>query len=644
MQRLNAQQAEEAENNGSNPSQNEIMGDIIATRFSKRDLLKGTLAVTAINALMPQAFAQSKATFNFKEVSQAPDEKIHVADGYKADVLIKWGDKVEKGAAQWSPATQTGATQAKQFGYNNDYLGFIPLNGSSKHGLLCVNHEYTNEELMFPDLDGRQDAKAMGFRQITLNHVETEMMAHGGSVLEIKSTNGVWGVVDNSKYNRRITLDTPMTITGAAAGHERMKTGTDSTGRKVIGMINNCAGGKTPWGTWVTCEENFNGYFWVEGVDVSPSLKRYGMPRNRYAWGKHFARFNYAKEPNEANRFGWVVEIDPLDPTSTPKKRTALGRFKHEGAAGLTNKDGRYVIYMGDDERYEYIYRFVSRNKVTGNRKTDFDLLEEGTLSVAHYKADGTMEWRNLTWGEGGLTPANGFHSQADVLIDARKAGDILGATKMDRPEDVEANPKTNKVYAMLTNNVRRNLEQRDAANPRNNNRFGHIVEMTPPDGDHSATQYTWEILVKCGDPSIATVGATFNPATSKDGWFGMPDNCAVDSDGRLWITTDGNYPSRTGRTDGLFAMETQGTLRGTSKRFFQVPLGAEMCGPEFTPDMETMFLAVQHPGEADDEDPNASPTHYNSPATRWPDFNPKIPPRPSVVVITKKGGGKIAF
>jgi uncharacterized protein len=354
-------------------------------------------------------------------------------------------------------------------------------------------------------------------------------------------------------------------------------------------------------------------------------------------------RFNYAKEPNEANRFGWVVEIDPLDPTSTPKKRTALGRFKHEGAAGLTNKDGRYVIYMGDDERYEYIYRFVSKNKVTGNRKTDFDLLEEGTLSVAHYKADGTMEWRNLTWGEGGLTPANGFHSQADVLIDTRKAGDILGATKMDRPEDVEANPKTNKVYAMLTNNVRRNLEQRDAANPRNNNRFGHIVEMTPPDGDHTAPQYKWEILVKCGDPSIAAVGATFNPATSKDGWFGMPDNCAIDSEGRLWVSTDGNQPSRTGRTDGLFAMETEGALRGTSKRFFQVPLGAEMCGPEFTPDMETMFLAVQHPGEADDEDPNSAPTHYNSPATRWPDFNPKIPPRPSIVVITKKGGGKIA-
>jgi len=434
-----------------------------------------------------------------------------------------------------------------------------------------------------------------------------------------------------------------MEITGPAAGHDRMKTAADPAGRQVRGMINNCAGGVTPWGTWLSCEENFNGYFWGKLGEEHPearNYKRYGIGTPAYAWGKFYERFDLVKEPNEANRFGWVVEIDPFDPTFVPRKRTALGRTKHEGAAGITNGDGRYVIYLGDDERFDYVYKFVTAGKVDPqNRAANLGLLDEGTLYVAKYNPDGTGTWLPLVHGQGPLTDANGFKSQADVLIETRRAADLLGATKMDRPEDIEANPQTNRVYVMLTNNTRRKDDQVDAANPRANNAFGHIVEMMPEEGDHASTAFKWEVLVKCGDPSVASVGATFSSETTQNGWFGMPDNCAIDSQGRLWIATDGNNAKATGRADGLWALETEGELRGTSKHFFRVPVGAEMCGPCFTPNDESLFLAVQHPGEPDD----GVAASFENPITRWPDFRDGVPPRPSVLVITKQGGGKIA-
>jgi secreted PhoX family phosphatase len=438
-----------------------------------------------------------------------------------------------------------------------------------------------------------------------------------------------------------------MEISGPAAGHVRMRTTADPTGRRVLGMINNCAGGVTPWGTWLSCEENFHGYFWGKLADDHPehrNYKRYGVPGNWQAWGKWDARFDIAKEPNEANRFGWIVEIDPFDPSSTPKKRTALGRFKHEGAAVHVNKDGRVVIYSGDDERFDYVYKFLStRRFVPGDRNANLDLLDDGTLFVARYNVDGTADWLPLVQGQGELNETNGFASQADVLIETRRAADLLGATKMDRPEDVQADSWTGHVYVVLTNNKERKPEQTDLANPRPDNRFGHIIEMMPPDGDHSGSRYQWDVLLRCGDPSMAAVGATFNPATSKDGWFGMPDNIAVDNQGRLWIATDGNSSFKTGRTDGLWALETEGSLRATGKLFFRCPAGAELCGPEFTPDSETLFVAVQHPGEGDDDDPNAPSATFENPETRWPDFRPDMPPRPAVIVITRKAGGKIA-
>jgi hypothetical protein len=652
---------EAAENEGSNPSRNPTLGDMVAARLSRRDLIQGFVAVSvAAEALWPQALAAAEpaaaaqtapSPFDFPELAVATSETHHVAEGYDADILIRWGDAVLPDAPAFEPGKPDAAAQMKQFGYNNDFLGFIPLDGRPDHGLLVVNHEYTNGELMFPGLSPRSDKNA-DFSAVTREIVDAEMMAHGGSVLEIRRVDGKWRVVPNSKYARRITGETEMAISGPAAGHDRMKTSADPTGTRVHGMLNNCAGGVTPWGTWLTCEENFNGYFWSKAASEpltleARALRRYGAPAEWYAWGRFHDRFDTLKEPNEANRFGWVVEIDPLDPASTPVKRTAMGRFKHEGAGNIVNSDGRFVVYQGDDERFDYIYRFVTDAKVdTANRAANKDLLDKGTLYVARFDADGTGRWLPLVHGSANkdgqvwLNEVNGFRDQGDVLIHTRLAADLLGATRMDRPEDIDVNTRTGKVYLMLTNNSKRKAGETDAANPRADNKFGHIIEITPADGDHTAATFGWEILLKCGSPEIAEVGATFNPATSKDGWFGMPDNCTVDAEGRLWVATDGNSPKRTGRSDGVWAVETEGPGRGTSRCFFQVPTGAEMCGPCFTPDLETFFVAVQHPGETEDDGPLST---FEAPGTRWPDFENGMPPRPSIVAITRRGGGKIA-
>ncbi|MEX2629976.1 MAG: PhoX family phosphatase [Tistlia sp.] len=652
-----AEAYEASEDVGSNASANPTIGDVVNARFGRRDVLRGMLGVAAVSALaggagLAPTFRQALAaggSFGFTEIEHGVDETHHVAPGYRADVLIRWGDPVVEGAPAFDPLNQTAAAQAQQFGYNNDFLGFVPLpagSDSSDHGLLCVNHEYTSEEVMFPGL-GRQD-KA-DFAGMTRELVDIELAAHGASIVEIRRQDGAWALVPDSSYNRRITGGTTeIAVAGPAAGHDRLKTSADPSGKLVIGTLNNCAGGITPWGTYLTAEENFNGYFWGEaaGHPEEAKLKRYGAPGGWYAWGKFHDRFDVSKEANEVNRFGWIVEIDPLDPTSRPKKRTALGRFKHEGGETVVAPGGQVVIYMGDDERFDYVYKFVTAGSFDpSDRAANRDLLDEGTLFVARFDEDGGGEWLPLVFGEGPLTPENGFHSQADVVIDARLAGDLLGATRMDRPEDVEPNPKTGKVYVMLTNNTKRAADQVDAANPRAESAFGHIIEIAEAGSDFTATRFAWEILVKCGDPAVAEVGAAWNPATSENGWFASPDNCAVDNRGRLWITTDqGSAWSKSGTADGVWALETEGALRGTGRMFYRVPIGAEMCGPCFTADDRNLFVAVQHVATDGTKDyPGFErDSTFEDPATRWPDFRDDMPPRPSVVVITKEDGGVI--
>ncbi|WP_108680837.1 PhoX family phosphatase [Methyloceanibacter sp. wino2] len=659
---------EAADDEPLSPVAGDTIGDVIARRYSRRDIMKGALGVTAATALFgPAALAASKAEaasvgdrFSFDEVAAGANEYHHVAEGYDAKVLLSWGDPVcaDVQDKPFDPRTLTAEEQEYRFGYNNDYIAYFPIDGSSEHGLLCINHEYTNEELMFPGL-GR-DQSDSNFRETTKEIANIEMAAVGVTVVEVRKVNDKWEVVHGDR-NRRITLNTEMTIDGDAAGTARMKTREDSTGKRVFGTFSNCAGGKTPWGTYLTAEENIHGGFWTEELDANfkpdvdhdgkykASYKRYRIPTRWQSWGKYHKRFNFDEEENEPNRFGWIVEIDPEERESVPVKHTALGRFFHEGAETTLSNDGRAVVFSGDDAQNEYVYRFVSRDHyIKGNKAHNATLLEHGTLSVAQFSSEGTGKWIPLKYGEGKLAKAcsaGKFENQADVLIDARLAADEVGATKMDRPEDVQPNEETRRVYVMLTNNTKRNAGTVDAANPRPNNKFGHIIEMIPDGGDFGADTFTWNILVRCGDPTKMELGAYWNAATTEDSWFVSPDNATVDPEGRLWIATDqGKYWQQTGRADGLFALETEGIRRGTPRMFFRVPMGAELCGPCFTPDGKTLFLSVQHPG-ADGVDGYANfkgPSVFENPATRWPDFDPKMPPRPSVMVITHPDGKEI--
>jgi uncharacterized protein len=644
----------EIEDIGSNVSSALTMYDLIQARLSRRAALRGLVgggaAALFTENLITGAFGQvivpprrgGPSTLTFQELRHQLSQDQSVAEGYEIQVVIRWGDPVLTGAPAYSPNNLTAESQALQFGYNNDYLDYFPLPQNSRnsdHGLLCVNHEYTNTNLMFAGIGSGRAARG----RTTKDQAAVEIAAHGMSVVEVKRENGKWGTVLGSRLNRRITMNTPMQISGPAAGHIRMRTNGDPTGKRVLGTLNNCAGGNTPWGTVITAEENFSNYFGGEAAQTGPqasSYRRYGILREgTYAWSRHFDRFNLDNEPNEPNRFGWVVEFDPYDPQSVPIKRTALGRFKHEGATHAVSHDGRVAFYMGDDERFEYVYKFVTArpwnpSDIASNR----DLMDEGTLFVAQFAAEGRMRWLALVHGQGPLTEANGFNSQADVVIEARRAADLVGATPMDRPEDVETNSVNGRVYVMLTNNNRRTPEQVNPANPRARSLHGHIIEVIPPGAgtdrvDHAATEARWEIFLAAGKPGHDP-GTQYHRAISDSGWFSSPDNCAFDSKGRIWIATDGG-PENAGIADGIWAADTSGYGRALTRLFYQSPTGAEVCGPRFTPDERTLFIAIQHPGE----DPGST---FESPSTRWPDFVEGAPPRPSVIAIIKKDGGVI--
>ncbi len=650
---------------GSNPTTSRSFADILDARLSRRDALKGLMATTALAAAAAAAnrfgigaaeAAASTTSLTFTELAHGVDEDMHVADGYNAEVLIRWGDPLFADSPAFDPANQSADAQERQFGYNADYVGFLPLplgSNAADRGLLCVNHEYTNTNLMFPGLG------AEGFAdKVTAGQVEIELAAHGHSVVELRKEGGKWVYVPDSAYNRRISLrSTEMLVTGPAAGSDRLKTSADATGTRVLGTLNNCAGGKTPWGTVLIAEENFHQYFAGDpsGLAEAANYERVGIKGEpEYGWwGRHVARFDVTREPNEANRFGWMVEIDPYDPASTPKKRTALGRFKHEGANAVVNKDGRVVVYTGDDERFDYVYRFVTAGSFdAGNRDANMDLLDNGTLSVARFDEDGTLTWLPLIFGEGPLTAENGFHSQGDVKIETRRAADLVGATPMDRPEDVEPNPVTGIVYMACTNNTNRlatdDPEAKpgrtlDGPNPRAKNSFGHIVAMIPPgapgkDADHAAETFAWEVPILAGDPRNPDHGARYNPDTTDNGWFPAPDNLAIDGQGRLWIATDnGANWTKVGFADGIYACDVDGKGAYLTRHLCRVPIGAEMCGPEFAPDDRTLFCAVQHPASDGVEG-----SSFETPATRWPDFRDGMPPRPSVVQIFKADGGVI--
>ncbi|XOV78235.1 MAG: PhoX family phosphatase [Aestuariibacter sp.] len=610
---------------------------VLSARLSRRQALKGLGASSAAVMIAGcgisyQADRQSNGavdSLNFTELPHGLDTDLKVAEGYHPQVLVRWGDPIFADAPDFDPHNQSEHTQVQQFGFNNDFIGFVSLplgSNNSDHGLLVVNHEYCRSSMMFPGSPAEIE--------LTREQARTNMMAHGLSVVEIrKDSSGNWQLLKESQYTRRITPETEMMMTGPAAGSQRLKTPDSPDGKRTFGTYGNCAGGVTPWGTILTGEENIDYMF---GGDFSASgeqenYERFGMRSEfRGSWGLHHDRFDMSKTPAEPLHAGWVVEIDPYDPDSIPKKRTTLGRFKHEGANIFINADNRVVAYTGDDQRFEYLYRFVSSGRYQpDNREANMTLLDDGILYCAKFDAEGKIRWLPMVYGQGPLTAENGFHSQADVQLDCRKAADLLGATQMDRPEDVEVNPVTGRVYVMLTNNSRRQATQTDGPNPRAENHGGQILELAPVDGDHCADEFDWDLLLVAGPKEEA--GTQYHPAMSDNGWLACPDNCAFDKLGNLWISTDG--AEHFGVADGVWATEVSGPNRGLTKRFLRTPVGAELCGPFFTPDSENFFCAVQHPGEG---------STFDAPVTRWPDFDPAIPPRPSVVVITRKGGGRI--
>ncbi len=636
----------------------QTFGEILAKRLSRRDGLKGVVAASAITLAGTGAgFAAAQDGtpaagtpgaggngLSFEALANGVGAEAIVADGYQFRPILSWGDPLTPDAPEFDVMAQSAAAQAQQVGYNCDFVGFISLpmgSGASDHGLLVVNHEYSSGELMFPGYvtvgppaEG-EDEPTLTFN-VTQDIVDIELEAHGLTVAEvIRGEDGQWSLVRDSEYNRRITATTEIELTGPAAGTELLRTAADPDGLTVLGTLNNCAGGVTPWGTVVSGEENFNQYF-ANAASLEPesiqalSAARYGLNEEASdrQWESFYDRFDLSVEPNEPFRFGWAVEVDPLDPTSTPKKRTALGRNKHEGHTSVAVDGAPVVIYSGDDQSFDYAYKFVTAgNYNAGDRAANMDLLDEGTLYVAVFSEDGTGEWLPMIQGQGELTEANGFATQADVLINTRLAADAMGATKMDRPEDFETNPVNGKVYLVCTNNSNRGVEDNygiDAANPRAANEFGHVIEITEAGNDHTATTFEWALFITAGPNNDQTTDYAGFDKSLVSG-FSSPDNITFDALGNIWISTDGNDVDEA--NDGLFAVPTEGEERGYAKRFFQVPDGAECTGPVFTPDNSTLFVAVQHPGEGG---------YFEEQLNTWPDNENGVAPRPSVVVITR--------
>lgn len=479
----------------------------------------------------------------------------------------------------------------------------------------------------------------------TRAQVETEIAAHGMSVVEIvKRDEGNWRYVKNSLYNRRITGYSEIEISGPLRGNPLLQTdgGYDDSGTLVIGMLNNCAGGKTPWGTVLSCEENFDQYFANFGeVDAitdkdDPRYLSRRIPAEAEAsdrkWERFEDRFDLAMHPKEYNRFGYVVEIDPYDPDFKPRKRTALGRFKHEGAVPAITKTGNVAIYSGDDARFEYVYKFITAGKYRPNDKAhNLTLLDEGVLYVAKFFDDGHGEWIPLP-------------NDAASIINTRGVADEVGATKMDRPEDVDVSPTTHKVYVTMTKNAKRGTGESeglqedpgvDAANPRDDNRWGHIIEITEDNDDNGALKFTWEMFMLCGDPTEQGGITDLDDLTDNETYFAgfdpglvskiaTPDNIVFDEVGNLWIATDGQPGAPFFEVnDGVFAVPTEGPDRGYVRQFLSGIPGAEVCGPEFSADYYSFFCGIQHPGEEDG---------LPNPTSSWPDGN--NPPKPSVVSV----------
>jgi secreted PhoX family phosphatase len=548
-----------------------------------------------------------------------------VPPGYRADVIHPWGEPLREGPA-WDPqARNTSADQEQQAGMQHDGMHFFPLpagSDASDHGLLVMNHESIDDGMLHPD----------GTLGWSAEKVRKAQAAVGISVIEVRLRDGRFVVQKDSPYARRIHARTPLALSGPAAGHPLLRTAADPTGRRVLGTFSNCASGQTPWGTYLSCEENVTDHFASSSGQVPPEHARYRITPGGwvdYRWHEHDPRFDVAAEPHEPNRCGWVVELDPYDPASVPVKRTALGRFKHENAAVTRARDGRIVVYSGDDQVFERIYKFVSRDPwVPGGPR---DVLDHGTLHVARFDGSGRGRWMALEHGRHGLTAEVGFPDQAHVLVRTRQAADVVGGTPMDRPEWIAVQPGSGDVYCALTNNVLRGQPGHpgpDPANPRAPNTLGHILRWREAGGDAAATEFAWDVFLLCDEKGSDA--------------FGCPDGLAFDHRGVLWIQTDVSG-FVTGRPPydvlGNNMMLAADPATGEVRRFLTGPPGCEIAGLAFTPDDRTVFVNVMHPGRG--EARSSDPGHPTA-LSRWPDGDASGRPRSATVVIRRTDGGVI--
>jgi secreted PhoX family phosphatase len=665
------------------------------------------------------------AALGFTAVPKSLADIVTVPAGYTVTVLYRTGDPIAAGVSAYA---NNGSDDnfAQRAGDHHDGMYYFGLSAggtpdaaSNTRGLMAINHENIAGTVAYMHPSGQTSPG--GPRPYA--EVIKEIEAHGVSVVEFaRNGSGVWGYVQGSAFNRRITPLTPMAINGPVRGNAQMKTLYSTDGTQARGTINNCANGFTPWNTYITCEENWVGYYRRDASDVAAragtksqtSLSRYGKGSTAAGnnnWttatpapaGTEIAKFDItlkAAQPsdgtgdfrNELNHVGWVVEIDPYDVTSVPRKRTALGRMNHEGAwPGKFLAGVKPAWYMGDDAQNEYLYKFVSStawsagDASNANRLAMGDkYLDAGTLYVARFDAGGSGQWLPLVFGTGVLTAANAtypYADQADVLINARLAADAVGATRMDRPEWTAVNPVSGEVYLTLTNNSSRTVANTDAANPRaytdpkgaggtNGNANGHIIRLREAGDTTEATSFTWDVYaygagadLDAANINISGLDAT-NDFSSPDGlWFGRPSNASGLVKPMLWVETDdgaytdvtncmllcgqpGNVGDGTTKTitntiGGTSGTQTArvGALPGTNLRRFLVgPKEAEITGIDTTPDGRTVFVNIQHPGE------NGT---AGSPSSNWPQSQSGTAsgrPRSATIAITKDDGGVVGL
>ena len=608
------------------PTDFEILTD---KAVSRRDFLGAGVAfglsafVLGTSMQIRPAAGKTHGRFEFAPVPANTLDTVTVPKGYNWHIVARWGDPLWGDGAPFDEATRgTSASQVRAFGDNTDGMSLFHHQGRS---ILAVNNEYTNRAIIW--------GNRANSRPATRDDIRKGKAAHGVTVMEITKNDGRWEMVTGSPYNRRITPDTPMEITGPARGHDLLKTAADPMGVDARGTWNNCGNGETPWGTYLTCEENFNGYFSSSdtGYARTGAMKRYGVKTKDwgYGWAQVDERFDIARHPNEPNRAGYIVEIDPLDPASTPKKRTALGRFKHENAAVVIDKSGHVVVYMGDDERGEFLYKFVSAG-IYSPDADNRDLLEDGSLHVARFRDGGEGDWIELT-------PAStGMASRAEICINTRLAASAVKATTMDRPEWVAAHPNGNEVYCTLTNNKNRGKKPNAGGdptpvggpNPRAGNAYGQIVRWRPEGGDHRRAGFRWDLFVVAGNPTVHEDDRKGSGNITADNMFNSPDGLAFDSTGLMWIQTDGNYSNAKGFAGmGNNQMLVADPQSGEIKRFMVGPKECEITGITWSADRRTVFVGVQHPGERGN--------------SHFPDGGDAVP-RSSVIAIGRDDGGLI--